>query len=81
MYTAEINVYSTKFQSGPGPLRLFSKWSWPTSHEISRHTPIIIVPGFSLFNCRVAKQSKALGEEWNYWAFLPEFRQPDFGAK
>jgi len=30
---------------------------------------------------RVAKQSKALGEEWNYWAFLPEFRQPDLGAK
>ena len=48
---------------------------------ISRHTPIIIVSRFSLFNRRVANQSKALGEEWNYWAFSLEFRQPDLGAK
>ena len=31
--------------------------------------------------CRVAKQSKALGEKWKYWAFSFELRQPDFGAK
>jgi hypothetical protein len=30
---------------------------------------------------RVAKQSKALGEKWKYWAFSLELRQPDFGAK
>jgi hypothetical protein len=47
----------------------------------SRHTPIIIVPGFSLFNRRVAKQSKALGQKWNYWAFSLELRQPDLGTK
>ena len=60
------------------------KWSWPTSllkPGISRHTSIIIVPGFSLFNRRVAKQSKALGQEWNDWAFSFELRQPDLGTK